>query len=211
MQNSTLLREVAVAMDEPSSAESRRSLSRSRSRSRHPSELLARKQQLLSAEANWNSLDINQSDNQDDEPTGSGGGAESRRARALRRPADHQALPESGDSNSSVEAKLENLSELLKSHQHQNESSNMNETSPAKSIDDVYILLSKKEKDLQLAAELGKVLLEKNDELSKANERITEDYSHKLEVSCCSLIAFDSAKADYLFYRRATCFKMAKL
>lgn len=53
----------------------------------------------------------------------------------------------------------------------------------AKSIEDVYILLAKKEKDLQLAAELGKVLLEKNDELSKANERIAEEYSHKLEVS----------------------------
>lgn len=76
---------------------------------------------------------------------------------------------------------MKNLSEMLKSHQ--NENSLINETTPAKSIDDVYILLAKKEKDLQLAAELGKVLLEKNDELSKANERITEEYSHKLEVS----------------------------
>lgn len=52
-----------------------------------------------------------------------------------------------------------------------------------KSIDDVYILLAKKEKDLQLAAELGKALLERNEELSKTNEHLAEDYSHRLEVS----------------------------
>lgn len=169
-------------MDETlSSSESRRSLSRSRSRSRKPSELLARKQQLLSAEANRNSLDSKRSAERQDELTGA---AEQRRARAPRRAAEHQGQPEAAEPTS-VEAKLENLSELLKCHQHQSESSNFSEPSAAKSIDDVYILLAKKEKDLQLAAELGKVLLEKNDELSKANERITEDYSHKLEVSCC--------------------------
>ncbi|RWS17799.1 hypothetical protein B4U79_01678 [Dinothrombium tinctorium] len=42
--------------------------------------------------------------------------------------------------------------------------------------------LAQKEKDLILAAELGKALLERNEDLTRANERITEEYSHKLEV-----------------------------
>lgn len=47
---------------------------------------------------------------------------------------------------------------------------------------DVYAQLQQKEKDLILAAELGKALLEKNEELSRQNEKITEDYSQKLEL-----------------------------
>lgn len=43
--------------------------------------------------------------------------------------------------------------------------------------------LATKERDLILAAELGKALLERNEQLTLANEHITEDYSHKLEVS----------------------------
>lgn len=50
-------------------------------------------------------------------------------------------------------------------------------------VDEVLVQLQQKEKDLILAAELGKALLERNEELSRANEKITEDYSHKLEVS----------------------------
>ncbi|XP_046979460.1 bicaudal D-related protein homolog [Schistocerca americana] len=46
---------------------------------------------------------------------------------------------------------------------------------------DVYTQLQQKEKDLILAAELGKALLEKNEELSKQNERIAEEYSQNLE------------------------------
>ena len=38
------------------------------------------------------------------------------------------------------------------------------------------------ERDLILAAELGKALLEKNEDLSKQNEKIAEDFSQKLEV-----------------------------
>ncbi|GFT85303.1 bicaudal D-related protein-like protein [Nephila pilipes] len=49
--------------------------------------------------------------------------------------------------------------------------------------DDVYAQLARKEKDLILAAELGKALLEKNEEISRANERLTEEYSQQLEVS----------------------------
>jgi hypothetical protein len=47
---------------------------------------------------------------------------------------------------------------------------------------DIYAQLEQKERDLVLAAELGKVLLDKNDELSRQNERIAEEYSMKLEV-----------------------------
>lgn len=130
-----------------------RSLGRSRSRSRHPSELLARRQQQLAGNGVHLSLDPSSAQSAEAE---------------------------------SVEARLESLSEMLKNHQQQQQEMNGSEgsgMSAAKSIDDVYILLAKKEKDLQLAAELGKVLLEKNDDLSKANERITEEYSQKLEVS----------------------------
>ena len=48
--------------------------------------------------------------------------------------------------------------------------------------EDVYELLAQKERDLLLAAEIGQALLEKNEELSKQNEKIAEDFSKKLEV-----------------------------
>lgn len=49
--------------------------------------------------------------------------------------------------------------------------------------DDVYTQLAQKEKDLILAAELGKALLERNQELTRQNERMTEEFSTQLEVS----------------------------
>merc|ERR1712037_856937 len=42
-------------------------------------------------------------------------------------------------------------------------------------------MLEQKERDLLLAAELGKALLEKNEELSTDNEKMAEGFSHKLE------------------------------
>ena len=48
---------------------------------------------------------------------------------------------------------------------------------------DIYGQLQQKERDLILAAELGKALLEKNEDLSKQNEKIAEDFSQKLEAS----------------------------
>lgn len=48
---------------------------------------------------------------------------------------------------------------------------------------DLYTQLQQKEADLLLAAELGKALLEKNEELVKQQEKIIEEYSAKLEVS----------------------------
>ena len=47
---------------------------------------------------------------------------------------------------------------------------------------DIYAQLEQKERDLVLAAELGKALLDKNEDLSRQNERIAEEYSMKLEV-----------------------------
>lgn len=47
---------------------------------------------------------------------------------------------------------------------------------------DVWLKLQKKETDLVLAAELGKALLEKNEELTKQQEKLVEEYSTKLEV-----------------------------
>lgn len=47
---------------------------------------------------------------------------------------------------------------------------------------DVAAELRQKNKDLVLAARLGKALLAKNDELSLMNERLAEEYGDKLEV-----------------------------
>ncbi|XP_073948650.1 bicaudal D-related protein homolog [Choristoneura fumiferana] len=46
---------------------------------------------------------------------------------------------------------------------------------------DVWSQLQQKESDLLLAAELGKALLDKNEELKKEQEKLTEEYSKKLE------------------------------
>ncbi|XP_033748096.1 bicaudal D-related protein homolog isoform X2 [Pecten maximus] len=54
-----------------------------------------------------------------------------------------------------------------------------NPTTPTE--DDVYTQLAQKERDLTLAAELGKALLEKNAELERRNELLIEEYSKKLE------------------------------
>lgn len=48
---------------------------------------------------------------------------------------------------------------------------------------DVWTQLQQKENDLVLAAELGKALLEKNEELKKQQDVIVEEYNKKLEVS----------------------------
>uniref|UniRef100_T1JL17 Uncharacterized protein n=1 Tax=Strigamia maritima TaxID=126957 RepID=T1JL17_STRMM len=48
-------------------------------------------------------------------------------------------------------------------------------------VNDVFGQLAQKEKDLILAAELGKALLDKNQELSQSHERMVEDFTQKLE------------------------------
>ena len=47
---------------------------------------------------------------------------------------------------------------------------------------DVYAQLSQKEKDLVLAAELGKALLGKNEDLARQNEKLQDDFSQRIEV-----------------------------
>lgn len=139
-------------------------------RGRTPSEILARKQKILSSSSSSPSSSTSAStpDRINEQTSG-------------------EAVTSPGEAVNGVETKLESLSRVLREHQQQREESNSslaaNNNNQVKSIDDVYILLAKKDKDLQLAAELGKVLLERNDELSKQNEKITEEYSHKLEVS----------------------------
>ena len=47
---------------------------------------------------------------------------------------------------------------------------------------DIYKVIQDKEHDLVLAAELGKVLLDKNEEISQIREKIVLDYTLRLEV-----------------------------
>lgn len=59
--------------------------------------------------------------------------------------------------------------------------------------EDLWSQLQQKENDLVLAAELGKALLEKNEELKKQHEAAIEEYSKKLEVAiygCKSTMIF---------------------
>lgn len=68
------------------------------------------------------------------------------------------------------------------------ESSSSGVDESGSSLQDVYNQLLQKERDLLLAAQLGKALLEKNEELGLQNEKMAEDYSRQLEVSiyiCC--------------------------
>lgn len=60
---------------------------------------------------------------------------------------------------------------------------------------DVWTQLQQKENDLVLAAELGKALLEKNEELKKQQDAIVEDYSKKLEVSTLLFFCYFVLKA----------------
>lgn len=50
-------------------------------------------------------------------------------------------------------------------------------------FEDPVELLKKRDRDLVLAAELGKALLERNQELTRQSEILSEEYSSKLEVS----------------------------
>ena len=54
-------------------------------------------------------------------------------------------------------------------------------TAPDESLD-VFAQLAQKETDLILAAELGKALLEKNEELKVQNDNLADEYSQRIEV-----------------------------
>ena len=71
-------------------------------------------------------------------------------------------------------------------HQSMNNSVMTKSDSTSEDAMDVYSQLAQKDQDLILAAELGKALLERNEDLTRANERITEEYSAKLEVRLVS-------------------------
>jgi hypothetical protein len=71
------------------------------------------------------------------------------------------------------------MSSSVKGQQHQDNSVIQSEST---SDMDFLSQLAQKDQDLILAAELGKALLERNEELTRANEKITEEYSAKLEV-----------------------------
>ncbi|XP_044261016.1 bicaudal D-related protein homolog isoform X2 [Tribolium madens] len=58
----------------------------------------------------------------------------------------------------------------------------MDHTQTQTPSEDVWTQLQQKENDLLLAAELGKALLEKNEELKKQHDAVIEDYSKKLEA-----------------------------
>lgn len=70
--------------------------------------------------------------------------------------------------------------------------------------EDLWTQLQQKENDLQIAAELGKALLEKNKELEKQNEAIIEEYSKKLEVSAYQLCFMSTLKTYNLNIRPIT-------
>lgn len=58
----------------------------------------------------------------------------------------------------------------------------INEQNAQHLSEDIWTQLQQKENDLQLAAELGKALLEENEKLKKQNDATVEEYSRKLEV-----------------------------
>ena len=72
-----------------------------------------------------------------------------------------------------------NLKDILDEGQHKCDGSDA----------DVYAQLAQKEKDLILAAELGKALLTKNQEMVFKYEQQAEEYNHKVEVSALLLFS----------------------
>ncbi|KAK9892332.1 hypothetical protein WA026_019787 [Henosepilachna vigintioctopunctata] len=64
----------------------------------------------------------------------------------------------------------------------ENRSAIQNASSGSNVNDDLWTQLQQKENDLVLAAELGKALLDKNEELKKQQEILIEEYQKKLEV-----------------------------
>ena len=65
--------------------------------------------------------------------------------------------------------------------------SKKNEETEEEADRNINRLLQQKEKDLVLAAELGKALLEKNEDLTQQNEKMAEDFAKQLEVRQISL------------------------
>ena len=70
----------------------------------------------------------------------------------------------------------------------------------------VHKLLQEKENDLVLAAELGKALLDKSEQISHAREAIVLDYTQKLEVGAGRRIMYSTISSEpSQKYLLATC------
>ena len=90
---------------------------------------------------------------------------------------------------SDLVAEAENSNSLI-AYSSYNNDENMIEASNSTTVkneshierQDVYAQLAQKEKDLVLAAELGKALLGKNEDLARQNEKLADDFSQRLEV-----------------------------
>lgn len=79
--------------------------------------------------------------------------------------------------NGSINKSVENEDVMLHNGMAMEEQSSKQDIS----TDELYIQLAEKERDLELAAELGKALLEQNEELKKNHEQVVEEYNTKLE------------------------------
>jgi uncharacterized membrane protein YgaE (UPF0421/DUF939 family) len=91
--------------------------------------------------------------------------------------------PEKQLSDLVAEAEKSNSLIAYSSHEEQmRKSSNTSSGTSSGLSQDVYSQLAQKEKDLVLAAELGKALLGKNEDLVRQTEKIQDDFSQRLEV-----------------------------
>lgn len=75
------------------------------------------------------------------------------------------------------------IMEQQQQQQHHQPAADLSEPVGNGSLQELYAQLVQKERDLLLAAQLGKALLEKNEELGLQNEKMAEEYSRQLEVS----------------------------
>ena len=101
---------------------------------------------------------------------------------------DHHQEPEKQLSDLVAEAEKSNSLIAYSSHNSEDQMLKSSNTSSGTSsgTQDVYAQLAQKEKDLVLAAELGKALLGKNEDLARQNEKLQDDFSQRLEVRATS-------------------------
>ena len=99
-----------------------------------------------------------------------------------------------GDGNNSVRPSLvayssaASMASLKNGGQTEVDSASSDGLEVITGVTDARALLAQKEKDLILAAELGKALLEKNEDLSQQNEKMAEEFSKQLEVGLYALV-----------------------
>ena len=101
--------------------------------------------------------------------------------------ASGDAEPEKQLSDLVAEAEKSNSLIAYSSHTNEDQIQKVSNTSSGNTSgmdrsQDVYSQLAQKEKDLVLAAELGKALLGKNEDLARQNEKLQDDFSQRLEV-----------------------------